>query len=234
MAKKTKSITVSQYDYLIRNVTDEELEIHGHLNHHTEFDSDGLAVKEIRYMQDGSFEEMVTYEYENGKLICESYYPLEDELAEQYFYRYNDSGKITQATKQYQDGSADVIEYHYNEAGLLIRKETINDENEIEQVERFEYENGNLVKHETFDGEGELVSVPYSEPASEGNSRIERNEAGQIVYEEELNDDGDVIMSVKRTYLEEGEPDEVEVYLDGQGRRISRHYILKYEYTYFD
>jgi hypothetical protein len=234
MGKKTNSIKVTQYDYLIRNFSDDELEIQGHLNNYTEFDFDGRPVKEITYNQDGSFEEMITHEYDSGKLIRECYYPAEDELAEQYFYRYDDTGKIVQATKQYQDGSSDTIEYHYNEAGLLTTKETINDEQETEQVERFEYEDGKLVRHETFDGEGDLIPVPLAETLPASNTRIERNEAGQIVSEEDLNEEGEVIMSVKRTYNPDGEPDEVEVYLDGQGRRISRHYVLKYEYTYFD
>ena len=34
MEKKTKSITITQYDYVISNVNDEELDIHGHLHQH--------------------------------------------------------------------------------------------------------------------------------------------------------------------------------------------------------
>ncbi|MCX6277513.1 MAG: hypothetical protein NT004_05390 [Bacteroidetes bacterium] len=235
MVKKTKSIAVTRFDYIIKNLMDEELDIQGNLNLYSEFDPAGKPLKEIRYTQDGAFEEMIGYEYDElGRLKRESYFPEENELAEEVVYTNSDSGKIIQALKNYQDGSVDTIDYFYNDAGRLIRKVVTNDENEIEQTEIFSYENETLINHETFDGDGNLIAIPSTGSTSSNQSRITTNESGQEISEEELDENGEVIMSIKRNYNNDGQPDEVEVFIDGQGRMISRHYILKYEYTYFD
>ncbi|MEI6433765.1 MAG: hypothetical protein WCP32_02895 [Bacteroidota bacterium] len=235
MVKKPKSIAVTRFDYIIKNLMDEELNIQGNLNHYSEFDSEGRPLKEIRYTQEGAFEEMIGYEYDDlGRLKRESYFPEENELAEEVVYTNSDSGRIIQALKNYQDGSVDTIDYLYNDAGRLVKKVVTNDENEVEQTEIFSYENENLINHETFDGDGTLIEIPSTVSTSSHQSRIIRNESGQEISEEELDENGEVIMSVKRNYNSDGRPDEVEVFIDGQGRMISRHYILKHEYTYFD
>ena len=235
MTKSAKSITVTRYDYVINHVMDEELQVQGHTHQYSEFDASGRPVKEIKYMQDGSFEEMTVFEYDPaGQLSKQLYYPSEDELAEQVVYHYDESGRVDYARRIYLDGSEDRIDYAYNEGGLLIRKVITNDDQEIDQTEEFEYRDGQLIRHEIFDGEGDRITEPVIDTSSTENSRIERDESGRVILEEELNENDEVIMSVRRSYLPDGEPDEVEVFLDGQGRRISRHYILKYEYTFFD
>ena len=235
MAEKIKSISIKQFDYLIRKINDEELDIEGHDTQYTEFDPDGRPLKEIKYMQDGTFEEMIAYEYnEAGSLARELYYPAEDEVAEDIVYFRDDTGRITKAIKNYQDGSVDTIDYLYNDAGQLIKKIVTDDDGDVEQTDLFEYENDQLVKHEVYNADGELQDEPFSDSPAQNEVRISQNEAGQVTLEEELNDEGEVIMSIGRTYNPDGRPDEVEVFIDGQGRRISRHYILKYEYTYFN
>jgi hypothetical protein len=235
MEKKTRSITVTQYDYIIRNVNDEEVDIHGHPNHYSEFDPDERPLKEIKYNRFGEFEEMITYGYDDrGNLVRESYYPEENELAEEKTYIRNDAGVILRALKQYQDGSFDTITYEYNEAGELIKRITTTDEGEVEQVETFDWENSELVDHQIFDEEGELISQSDDSIIKPGQSRVTHNEKGQLVTEEELDENGEVYMTVNRTYDEDGLANEVEVFVDGQGRSISRHYILKYEYAFHE
>ena len=65
-------------------------------------------------------------------------------------------------------------------------------------------------------------------------TRTVHNENGQVILEEELNEDGEVFMTVRRTYREDGRTDIVDVIIDGLGKAISRHYFLKYEYTFFE
>jgi hypothetical protein len=235
MEKKTKSITVTQYDYILRNVNDEEVDIHGHPNHYIEYDKDGHTLKETKYSRQGEFEEMVVYAYDDqGNLCCESYYPAEDEIAEEKTYIRNEAGQVVSALKKYQDGSLDTISYEYNSAGELIKLTTTTDEGEVEQVETFSWENGVLVDHLTVDESGEAVEEPDAGNIKPGESRITRNEQGQVITEEELDETGEVYMTVNRSYDEYGLAREVEVFIDGQGRAISRHYFLKYEYTFYE
>jgi len=235
MEKMVRSITVTQHDYIIRNVNDEEVDIHGHPNHYSEYDPDGRPLKEISYSRQGEFEEMYQYGYDpQGNLVHESYFPVEDEIAEEKTFVRNEAGQVLRALKHYQDGSLDTIAYEYNDAGALISRVTTTDEGEVEQVETFEWENGVMVKHQVTDESGEPIPGPDESPIKPNQTRITHNEKNQVVTEEELDEDGEVYMTVNRTYNEDGLADEVDVVIDGQGRAISRHYFLKYEYTFFD
>jgi len=97
-----------------------------------------------------------------------------------------------------------------------------------------EWENEELLSHVVTDGEGEPLAGPDLSRIRTAPPRVTRNEQGQSVLEEDLDEEGNVVMSVKRTYNSDGRPDEVEVTMDGQGRSLSRHYFLKYEYTFFE
>lgn len=235
MNKKTKSININQYDYVVRNVNDEELDIEGHPHHYTEFDPEGRPLMEIKYNRLGTFEEKLEYEYDSqGNLIRESYYPEEDELAEEKTFQRNEAGQIVRALKHYQDGSIDTIDFHYDEANRLIKRTITTDEGEIEQVETFEWNDDTLVNHIVVDGEGNDIAEHDEPPAKSNPSRLTLNDREQVITEEELDENGEVYMTINRTYNEDGQPDEVHVSIDGRGKTISRHYFLKYDYTYFD
>ncbi|MEI7500356.1 MAG: hypothetical protein WCK84_07885 [Bacteroidota bacterium] len=235
MDKKTKSITITQFDYVIRNVNDEELDIQGHPYHYNEFDMDGRPLTEIKYSRYGDFEEKVEYGYDStGNLIRESYYPEENVLAEEKTFNRNEAGQVICVLKHYQDGSVDTIDYQYNESDQLVKKTITTDEGEVEQVETFEWENDTLSNHNIFDGMGEPVAAPDEITVKPNQTRITYNDKEQIVTEEELDENGEIITTINRIYNENGLADEVEVFIDGRGKTISRHYYLKYEYAYFD
>ena len=235
MEKKIKEITITQNDYIIRNVTDDALDIQVHLNHFSEFDQAGNLSKEIKYNRHGEFEEMYEYAYnEKGQLISESFYPLENELAELNKFERNESGMIIRSFKHYQDSSIDTTTYLYDESNQLIQKTTTSDEGEVEQVESFEWDNGAMVRHEIVDGDGDPIDLPDEGPAPAHAAQITRNDKDQVIHEEELDEHGEVYMTINRSYDDDGRPEEVEVFIDGRGRTISRHYFLKYSYTFFD
>ncbi len=235
MEKKTRSITVMQFDYIIRNVNDEEVDIHGHPNHYSEYDPDGRPIREVRYNREGEFEEMYEYEYDGqGNLTREAYSPVEDEVAEEKTFVRNEAGLVQHALKRYQDGSIDTIAYLYNDSGELASRTTTTDEGEVEQVETFEWENGTLVNRRVTNENGELIEEPGHDEIKPNETRITSNEKGQVITEEELDENGEVFMTVNRSYFDDGLADEVDVFIDGQGKTISRHYFLKYEYTFFE
>ena len=235
MDNRIKGITITQYDYVIRNINDEELDIQGHPHHYSEFDINGNLLKEIKYNRFGEFEEMFDYGYDqSGNVIRESYYPEENELAEEKIFTRNDSGQVVLALKNYQDGSIDTTIFLYDDSNHLIEKKTTTDEDEVEQIEKFEWDNGILINHEILNGEGEPISETEEHPARPNQTRITHNELNQVVSEEELDDKGEVFMTVNRTYDDQGRADEVEVFIDGRGQAISRHYFLKYNYIFFE
>jgi hypothetical protein len=235
MDKKIKTITVTQFDYIIRNFNDEELDIEGHPNHFSEYDREGNILQETKYNRFGEFEEMLRYGYdEKGNLINESYYPEDNELAEEKIFERNDSGQVVRALKKYQDGSVDTIAYAYDASNQLVKKITTTDEGDVEQVEEFTWDNGTLISHEILDEAGNLVSGPEASQPATNPTRITHNDKGQVIREEELDEQGEVYMTVNRTYDEDGHANEVEVFVDGRGLSLSRHYFLKYDYTFFE
>jgi hypothetical protein len=235
MEKVTRSITVTQYDYIISIENDEEVDPNGHPNHYSEFDAEGRPLKEIRYNRHGDFEEMFEYGYdERGNLVRESYYPVENEIAEEKTFIRDEAGLVLRALKHYQDGSVDTIGYEYNETGQLVKRITTSDEGEVEQVETFEWENGEMVNHQVLDENGDLIPGPDVSGLRQNETRVTQNDKGQVITEEELDEDGEVYMTVNRSYDEDGRADEVDVFIDGQGKAITRHYFLKYEYTFFE
>ena len=136
--------------------------------------------------------------------------------------------------KNYQDGSVDTTTCEYDGSGQLVKKTTTTDEGEVEQMETFKWDNGMLAGHEIVNGEGEILSGTDEVPANPNQTRIVHNEKDQVISEEELDENGEVYMTVNRTYDEAGRADEVEVFIDGRGQSFSRHYFLKYGYTFFD
>ena len=115
MDKKIKDITITQFDYVIRNINDEEVDIQGHPHYFSEVDREGRILKEIKYNREGEFEEMIGYAYDpQGLLIEESYYPLENELAEVKKIERNEAGQILRTFKHYQDGSVDTTVFEYD------------------------------------------------------------------------------------------------------------------------
>jgi hypothetical protein len=155
-------------------------------------------------------------------------------MAEEKTFLWNDAGMIISGLKHYQDGSVDTISFEYNETGNLIKRTIITDEDEVEQVETFEWENGELISHEIFDEHGDPVEIQEAPAAKSSQTRITQNEKGQVVTEEELDENEEVFMTIRRMYDDDGQPEEVEVFIDGRGQAISRHYFLKYEYTFFE
>jgi antitoxin component YwqK of YwqJK toxin-antitoxin module len=235
MEKKPKTIEVSRYDYIIRNDEDEILDDRAHPYHFSEFNNEGRPLREVHHNRNGEFEEMITYTYDtDGRLETECYHTEEDEVAEQKVYFYAENGQVHRIEKQYQDGSVDTAYLFYDDAGKLIRKETMNDDEEVEAIEHFRWEGETLVQHEVVDRDGEVLEDPFTDVKPSGESRVTYNEQGQPVQEEELDENGNVFMAVHRSYTAEGRPDETDVFIDGQGKAISRHYLLKYTYTFFE
>ncbi len=301
MQKKIRTITVNQFDYLVRNVNDEQPELLGHLNHFQEFDVNGHPVKDSKYNRNGELEERYEFTYnEAGQLASETYFQEEDEAAEKKTFIYNNAGKLEMLLKHYLDGSVDTTNYSYNESGQLISTVRQDDEGETELVERFTWTDGKMTLEETFDGQenpltrrsmnyntegnitelvswnaeedteirtvnefdetgqlssvkrfdsdGDLMDAHIFQLDEEGNrisftentygpkvqTQIVYNGKGKPVKEEEVTEEGDVLTRVERKYDEEDRELETEVFIDGQGQTITRHYFLKYDYTFFE
>ncbi|MEI7981055.1 MAG: hypothetical protein WCI71_05350 [Bacteroidota bacterium] len=221
MNKKIKTATVTQNDFIIRAVTDEELDIRGHLSHFTEYDQNGHVLKEIKYDRTGHFEGMHLFAYDDkGFVVTESYFPEVDQEAEKTTFENDESGTVLKSLKQYLDGSVDTTLFLYDDNKRLVKKITSADDDEPEEVEVFE--------------EGETIPEEMTPDEEDTDTRITRNDKGQIVLEESFSDDEELLTRVERKYDEWDNLSEVDVFINGLGKTFTRHYILTYQYTFFE
>jgi YD repeat-containing protein len=235
MKKKTRSISIVRHNYILRYDQEDALDETGLPSHFTELDHEGRTLREISYSAAGDFEEMYEYTYnEKGELMREAYSPEEGLVAEEKTFIRNDDGRLLEVKKRYQDGSVDTIDYQYDEAGNLVRVTTTDDEGVVEETETFAWENGELAGHEIFDADGDPIPAPEPTELPSSTAQITRDDEDRVILEEELNDEGEVITSIARNYNADGLPESTEVFIDGQGRTVTRRYILKYSYTFFD
>lgn len=221
MNKKIKSATITQNEFIIRDVTDEELDIRGHLSQFTEYDRDGRTLKEIKYDRMGIFEDMHLYTYdEKGMPVTESYFQQEHEEAEKTTFEHDGSGHLMKSRKKYLDDSVDTTTYYYDENKRLVKKVITSDDDEPEEVELFEVE--------------ETHTAEEVQDEDDNNVQLTRNEKGKIILEEVFSADDELLTRVERKYDSEDNLSEVEVFIDGQGKTFTRHYILRYDYTFFE
>ncbi len=137
---------------------------------------------------------------------------------------YDQQGKIV--TTATWDGNADVeltIVNEYDETGSLTGIKRLDNDGDVLEATLFQ-----------VDEDGNRVAVSESAHQPDVQSQVTYNKLDLPVKEEEVTKAGDVLSRIERTYNSEGRETETEVYINGQGQQVSRHYYLKYEYDYFE
>lgn len=159
MSQKVKSVTLYKKDLLDEETMGDDIQSGRRKYNHTQYDTQGNLLQEVKYAYDGTIEEKVVYSFDDmGKLIEEAYFAEGEELLQKKSYERDEKGEIILEFMHYADGSKDTIHYHYNDKGLLIEKVTIDDEDTTELKEVFEYEGDNLIAEKSYDESMDLIS----------------------------------------------------------------------------
>ena len=239
---KIKEIVGKRFNYSVRSIKDEEVEIVEAPFNYKKFDENGSILCDTTYAANGSLAEKIEFEYEGNELVCKKIFLDENQIAENHCYHYQDK-KLKSKTIEYIDGNNEEILYFYDSNGNLISIESeegegghekmeyqngkltrhliIDDFEEVEKDERRFYENEKLIRIDQLSyDEGELRTISTM---LDDNSRIiaERiqNQSGKLVAEKSFEYSTEGLLTVIKTKSQKGEIKLVFEY-DSRGNEI--------------
>lgn len=211
-----------------------------------EYNEQGSIAIAHKHYQDGS-KDTVTYHYENGQLIekittdsdeeveaKEEFIYKESKLASRKVYEYDElvwdesldydeSGNLVEQTKWTKDDQDSKYYNHFNEKGNLVKTITSNIKDEL------------LAKSEYFyDDEGLLEKIVEESIYGKNITTLAYDEHKNSIKQVETNQQGEINNEAERKYNENNDVLESEVYVNFHGMGVNQHYILKYDYEYYE
>jgi len=196
MSKKAKSITLTKYDYLAKNIHAKELEVKGWKYSYAELDENGNTTLDVKYDLNGKVEDKIKNTFDkNGNLIEEITYLDGREIAEHKTYERDENGKILKAYKHYHDKTKDTINYEYNSDGQLKKITIVDSYGEVESVNVFKYESGRVVLNEKYEYD-ELIEKEefvYDENGNLTENEKWTEESGSIKYKNSYDDKNNLL-----------------------------------------
>jgi len=230
---------------------EEILEMGGELAERTtrEFDDSGKLVRELRHYLDGDPDE-ISFEYDaEGRMIKRLLTDSDGEEGEKQLWIYT-KGLLTREESYNDFGNLEISKtYTYTEDNKPEEIVELNfiDGEEKRLVTLFD-ENGNIEAEKRYDSQGRLVARSIYTFDENGNNtlieeenvngkttiRLQHDEAGNTILQEELDDENNVVAAIHRDYNTDGQPHLTEVRMENTAQRMGQHYRLRYEYVFFD
>lgn len=136
----------------------------GHLHHETHYDEQGRAVREVKYFEDGSTDEVHEYTYDEKDRILEEklYYAL-SESEDITRTSYDDISRTVEEVLYYGEEPADKTITQRDEHDHPLSIVRYDEEGEFMEKEVFEYHKPGLVKeHRFYDEQEELIKKETS------------------------------------------------------------------------
>jgi hypothetical protein len=183
----------------------------------------GKLIVKARKDEDGYVEEKETAEYNGELLISELSYGLDNELIQKTVYTYDEKGNnISTNYDDYLDGEKSRVEYVINEAGQREKILTYNSENLLIAKSLFE-----------FDEKNRISEIIEEDRKSFKKTRMTYNDAGNVILQEELDNEDNMILSIDRSYDDNGNIVKSAVFIEAAGQNVAQYYEVDYRYEYF-
>lgn len=214
-----------------------------------EYNERGELTTIYKHYFDGSLDTTVCRYNENGELIERVLTNDEGETEQREHFTWAD-GKLIQ--EEVMDGEGTPMSRRtvtYDQHGRILSTTTWEGNSDVEMSIVNKYDDaGNLTGVERLDAEGELLEATHYEVDEDGNKvaisesafqpdvqmQVTYNRQNLPVKEEEITKTGEVLTRIERIFNTDDRETETEVYINGQGQQVSRHYFLKYTYEYFE
>ncbi len=211
-------------------------------------DADGKVLFAYKNYLDGS-KDTITYVYDNNDMLVKKEVLTDEdelELVEIFAYEGNklilhesrdEAGELVFREETKYDVRGQVLESATWSAETDITSKVVNqydDEGELISVTSFSGDD-ELIFKVTYEREGELITgVSEESPDRKVLTKIEYDDHGNAIAQEERNDSGELSSRIERTFDEEGKVTESEAIIDTHGAGRNQHYVLKYEYEYYE
>ncbi|MHC1708245.1 MAG: hypothetical protein AB9842_12105 [Bacteroidales bacterium] len=185
-------------------------------------DRDQLISKMI-INDDGETERKETYNYSGEQLISEIFEEFLSNNVIQNSYTYNSDGIVIESEQIIkEENRSERLVNQFDDTGKRIKTLKYNHQDKLIEINRFSYKDDRLdeIEEETQRGKF-FIKFSY-------------DDKGNITNQEEINDKGEIISTIERDFTDDGQLLQATVYIDGMNYRPNQHYIIRYEYEFFD
>ncbi|MBW6499477.1 MAG: hypothetical protein K0B09_13900, partial [Bacteroidales bacterium] len=137
---------------------------------------------------------------------------------------YDENGKLTEVVTDNREEELWYRKvYRFDESGHRLSATTCNQEGD--PVERILFEN---------DDQGRPLQIVDENRRQKNTLRMEYNERGDIIFQDEHDVNGELINSIERSYDDQGRLLESHIVVRNLQRGISRSYSLRNVYSFFE
>lgn len=187
------------------------------------YNDDGLLMKKICKDDEGIVERVDYFHYAGKNLILHEAYDEDNELIKKLTFQYDENDNVIVNT---------VFDQETQENFKIVNK--LNEKNLREELQKFD-ENDNLIEKASyrFDEKGEIIRVIEESPLVKNETTLQYDNKGNMVKQEEHNENNQLNHRIERNYDDEGNILESRVFIDFHGEGINRNYVMNYEYTFF-
>lgn len=187
-------------------------------------DSQNRVIRKEYYAEDDFLEVVETLKYEEERLIKELKTDNEGNLISESDYTYNEKGKLIEAVVNNPEEEYWLRKiYAYDDQGVLTTVTSYNQANT--PMERFSYFN---------DKKGRPVKITEENKRHMITTEIEYNDKGEIVFQAELDQQGQLIKQLEKNYDESGLLTETQLLVRDFNTGVSRSYCLTNRYIPFE
>jgi hypothetical protein len=188
------------------------------------YDEEGHLIKKQADDPVDSPEGMEIFSYDKGKLVNHQVLDADESLISEREYTYDDLGKLIETTEHYPDDfHRHTIVQKFDETGKRIKTLRYNGKDQL--IEKMTYE---------WDEMDRVKRIIEETPYGVNTTHHSYDQFGNIILQEEYNEDDELLNRVERTYNEDNRLTESHVFIDGQGKGMSQNYFMRYEYEYFE
>jgi hypothetical protein len=235
-------------EYDNNHPVEERLEIEGEVTERTTrvFDEKGRILTEERHYNEGG-SDVISFTYEGENLVLKQVVDSDEEEGEKEVREYVDN-KLSRTVSYNMFGNMESEKnYEYDDEGLLssITETSFLDEQPEKIVSVFN-EKGNLIAEKRYDNKGRLIArtiveyldndkpFKYEEENVRGKrvTTLQYDAAGNNTTREEVDQNGDRISYVERTFDESGNMLSADVLVEPSLQYPGQHYKLEYKYEY--
>lgn len=188
-----------------------------------QYDEQSRLISKIQTDSEGSVERQEFYQYSGELLVSESIEEINSNLVTKNSYSYNNEG-ILEQSEQFisDDGKSERTVNQFDESGKRIKALKYNTQDKLIEITRYNYQDNLLQEIEDENQKGKSYIKFYYD------------EQGNITTQEEMNENGEVISTIERTFDEDGRLLEATIYIDGLNYRPNQHYMIRYAYEFFE
>ena len=213
-----------------------------------EYDEKGKMQQEYKHYLDGS-RDVISYVYNGQDQLMKKIHKDEDDVVEktEYFKYEGDRPAMTEMFDENNELIYKSIK-KYDENGNLV-EEAVDDRETFEQYAlRHTYDQdgkrietirldkeGNVLEKASFsiNPKGEITEAVQETPYNVITTNMEHDAKGNLIKQEEYNGQNQLNHRLERSFDENDNLTESNVFIDFHGEGINRNYLLKYQYNFF-